>query len=89
MSFSEPWQLGISPLRFVERTCRPTPLIIMGSTSLWVDFLQADGDYSFQLCLKGRNSAFSIYILLQNAPKVPYWAKLGDFWRGIIPLQGG
>ena len=24
-----------------------------------------------------------------NAPKVPYWAKLGDFWRGIIPFQGG
>ena len=24
-----------------------------------------------------------------NAPKVPYWAKLGDFWRGIIPFRGG
>ena len=32
---------------------------------LWVDFLQGDGEYSFQsMCLRGRNSVFSINILL-------------------------
>ena len=32
--------------------------------------------------------ASSIYLLLHNAPKVLYWAKLGHVGRVVIPFQG-
>ena len=85
MPFTETWASAHWHLRSARSNRHPS--------ALWVAplgrFFQDDGEYSFRLCVRGRHSASSKDILLQNASEVPSWAKLGWFWRCIIPFQCG
>ena len=85
MSFK--WTMEIGPLRYAKRTCRPTP------PSWWAAllgrFCSRPWKFLFLVLLQMTHPASSIYLLLYNAPKVLYWAKLGHVGRVAIPFQGG